>query len=299
MKTNSQLHIPVLLNDIIGAAQAIENNVARVLDVTAGRGGHLAELMKLFPNAQFTALDQDRDALDWLQERFVTELSVGKLDLIHGNFRQIKSLVPATLRYDFILADLGVSSPQLDQPERGFSFYNDGPLDMRMDQSRGETAQEIVASRSEDELIEIFQRLGEIQSPYRVVRAIVNDRKIKPFLRTIELSSLIERIDGWHKKGHHPATRYFLALRLLVNQELDLLPEGIASLIDILQNQGRLAVITFHSTEDRIVKNLFKDNLAQGKLVNKKVIQASWHEQKKNPRARSAKLRIFCKHVES
>jgi 16S rRNA (cytosine1402-N4)-methyltransferase len=192
-----------------------------------------------------------------------------------------------------MLLDLGVSSPQLDVAERGFSFYHDGPLDMRMDQRREQSAADVVNNIDEDDLTELFKTLGEIPRPYKVVRAIVHDRKTEPFTTTRQLASMIERVEGWSRKGHHPATRYFMALRLYVNRELELLEQALPDLIAGLNDQGRLAVITFHSLEDRIVKNFFKTHAELGKPVNKKVIIAKWPERKSNPRARSAKLRVF------
>lgn len=142
----------------------------------------------------------------------------------------------------------------------------------------------------------LFASYGEIQNPARVVRAVVNDRVLNPFTSTLQLSGLIERVDGWHKKGFHPATQYFMALRLVVNRELEVIEQVLPLLIQQMQDQGRISVITFHSLEDRIVKNIFKD-CEQGFLVNKKVIVPSEEECKINSRARSAKLRIFQKGI--
>ena len=164
---------------------------------------------------------------------------------------------------------------------------------MRMDHREGLTAAKIINESSEEDLIDIFHKYGEVFKPLRVVRAIIEDRREKPFETTEELSSLIARVDGWKRKGHHPATKYFLALRLVVNKELEQVEQVVPLLIDHLAQKGRLFVLTFHSLEDRIVKYIFKDHLHKGRLVNKKVIQASWQDKKKNPRARSAKLRIF------
>ena len=200
-------------------------------------------------------------------------------------------------KIDLILLDLGVSSPQLDQAERGFSFNKDGPLDMRMNQTSEMTAAKIINEFPEDELNELFKTYGEIYHSTRVVRAIVSDRVTKPFETTLQLAQMIERIDGWHKKGFHPATQYFMALRLVVNRELQVIETAIPRLINKLQDGGRMSVITFHSLEDRLIKNLFKDS-KEGFLVNKKVIVPSDEECKINPRARSAKLRIFQKGKE-
>ena len=167
---------------------------------------------------------------------------------------------------------------------------------MRMNQRSGETAADIVNTFSQEDLISIFHKYGEIQNPARVVRAIVNDRGINPFVSTLQLAGLIERVDGWHKKGFHPATQYFMALRLVINRELEVIEKVLPLLMNQMQDQGRISVITFHSLEDRIVKNLFRDS-DTGFLVNKKVIVPSEEECKMNSRARSAKLRIFQKGV--
>lgn len=195
-----------------------------------------------------------------------------------------------------MLLDLGVSSPQLDQADRGFSFYQDGPLDMRMNQTQTVTAELIVNTATEADLIRIFKDYGEIQNPMRVVRAILKDREVKAFQSTLQLAGMIERVDGWRKKGHHPATLYFQGLRLAVNHELDVLKEALPRFMQALKPGGRLAVISFHSLEDRVVKWLFKES-SFGFSVHNKVIEASETETKSNPRARSAKLRIFQKYI--
>jgi 16S rRNA (cytosine1402-N4)-methyltransferase len=200
---------------------------------------------------------------------------------------------PPSGGFDVILADLGVSSPQLDQAARGFSFYQEGPLDMRMDQSQGATAADIVNSWPEVELLDLFTRYGEVRSPRRVVRALVNDRKQTPFTTTSQLSGLIERVEGWRKKGQHPATRYFLALRMAVNNELSGLETSVPDLMRALSEKGRLIVITFHSLEDRIIKYAFREAPALGFPLFKKVVVPSEEEILQNPRARSAKLRVF------
>ncbi|MES3039010.1 MAG: 16S rRNA (cytosine(1402)-N(4))-methyltransferase, partial [Bdellovibrionota bacterium] len=159
------------------------------------------------------------------------------------------------------------------------------------------TAAHVINEATEQELIEIFKTLGEIRSPFRVVRAIVNDRKITPYKTTRELASLIERVEGWRKKGFHPATQFFMALRLKVNGELEHLTYALPELMKKLKIGGRMGVISFHSLEDRIVKNIFKDS-DLGKPIHKRVIIGSDEEIKTNPRARSAKLRVFERRVQ-
>lgn len=296
-----QDHIPVLLKQVTDQLWPEENNSLlqqnrseiRYFDGTFGRGGHYLALKNLIPQMTALVCDQDPDAITFAQQYFPTEVQSGRLLVQHANFSQFSSEKWGT--FDIMLLDLGVSSPQLDQPHRGFSFYGDGPLDMRMNTSTGATAEMIINESSEEDLIRIFQNLGEVRSPYRVVRAIVNDRKTIPYKSTLQLAQLIERVEGWRKKGFHPATLYFQGLRLAVNQELEVLTNTLPVLMKALNSKGRLGVLTFHSLEDRIVKNIFK-NSDLGQPVNKKVIVAEREEQLSNVRSRSAKLRVFERH---
>lgn len=288
-------HISVLLNEILTHFKEHKGNSTYYWDGTFGRGGHTRAILENFPQIKVIAMDCDHQAIEYAQQNFKDEIQANRLEIFHHNyfdFLECKKKYNWP-QFDLMLLDLGVSSPQLDQADRGFSFYHDGPLDMRMDQRRNVTAEEIVNDWDEDDLYTIFRELGEIQKPNRVIRAILNDRKTKRFTRTQELAGLIERVDGWRKKGVHPATQYFMGLRLAVNQELVGLRENLNHLIEALAPAGLLAVISFHSLEDRIVKNIFKDHLNFGTLVNKKVIIATEDEIKMNSRSRSAKLRIF------
>ena len=250
------------------------------------------------------AVDRDQEAINWARSSdspFFQALQSGRMFLFKSNFKDFFSRYEEKIQaltqgqgFDLMLLDLGVSSPQLDQAARGFSFYQDGPLDMRMDQDQQFTAADLINHFDEEELIEVFQEFGEIRRPHRVVKALLEQRGVKPFLRTGELAALIEKTEGWRAKGRNPSTRYFLALRLKVNQELEGLGSCLEEMTEFLAEGGRLMVISFHSLEDRIVKTSFKQS-PKGFLVNKKVIQAPWSEQKQNPRARSAKLRVFQK----
>lgn len=283
------MHKPVLLNEVIKFASEIEPRT--ILDGTFGRGGHTRALLAACPSAEVFAIDQDAAAIEYGASELASE---ARLKLKHFNFHRIGDfpLKPAE-GFDVILLDLGVSSPQLDEPARGFSFYHDGPLDMRMNQTADTTAADIVNSWSEVELLNLFTKYGEIRRPQRVVRAVVNDRKQTPFTTTRQLSSLIERVEGWQRKGHHPATRYFLALRMAVNDELTGLEACLPDLMRALSPRGRLLIITFHSLEDRIIKYAFRESPEWGFPLVKKVITPSREEERGNPRARSAKLRIF------
>jgi 16S rRNA (cytosine1402-N4)-methyltransferase len=287
-------HIPVLLKEVMDATQGLV--VSQIFDGTFGRGGHLMALLEKFPEAKAVAFDRDVDAIEFGQTKFVHQLERGQLKLVHRDYRDFN--VPDWGPFDFMLLDLGVSSPQLDLGHRGFSFYQEGPLDMRMNSSEGETAADLLNEQTEQELTRIFQELGEIRRPYRVVRAIIHDRVEKPWESTKQLAGMIERVEGWRVKGHHPATQYFMALRMAVNTELEGVQQGVRRCMAGLKDGGRLAVITFHSLEDRIVKQIFRGDVT-GFCVNKKVIQATEEEVKINPRARSAKLRIFQKGTPS
>lgn len=292
-------HVPVLLEEIMTAFAETTPPIEKYFDGTFGRGGHAREVMKRFPGVKVFAMDQDLEAIAYFNENFKADGA----RIFHGGFERFREIFAAEGMFpdcfDIMLLDLGVSSPQLDRSERGFSFYQDGPLDMRMNRTQEVTAADLLNGLSEDELNELFQVLGEVRRPYRVVKAVVHDRKEAKFETTQQFAGLIERVEGWSKKGHHPATRYFMALRLKVNRELEQLESALPDLMRGLRHEGRLAVITFHSLEDRIVKNIFRSRKDLGKPVNKKVIQPEWEEQKKNPRARSAKLRVFQREIVS
>lgn len=304
------LHVPVMLKEILDQAQAVREDLQRPLhwafDGTFGRGGHARALLEQHAEMRLIACDLDPAAHASAEVSFAKEIRERRLVLHSSNFANLPNLIESVRSefagefagFDFMMVDLGVSSPQLDEAERGFSFYHDGPLDMRMDpRAARRTAADLVNELSEEELVELFSELGEVQRPYKVARAIVHERKSRRFERTLQLAQLIERVDGWHKKGHHPATLYFMGLRLAVNGELkaieDFLPEAVAS----LSPKGRLAVISFHSLEDRIVKQCFRKleeaDEACGENVRRKATVPSEIEQKQNPRSRSAKLRCF------
>ena len=286
-------HKSVLVNEVLMHCQ---ESCTSMLDATFGRGGHSLALKKHRPHLKIIALDQDREAVQWgrRQSGFSEDF------IYHLNFHDFpKKKEEIFLQHsiqgglDMILLDLGPSSPQLDQSERGFSFYKEGPLDMRMNQDLEKTAGDILHQSSEEELLQIFKELGEIRSPQPVVRSILRERKKKKIESTLQLARLIEKTRPWRNK--HPATSYFLALRLKVNNELEGLKESLPFLIQSLKNKGRIFVITFHSLEARIVKQIFKKFCLkkEGVLVNKKVIRPSREEVLSNPRSRSAQLRIF------
>lgn len=299
-------HIPVLLDEVLAQAKAVADDLARPLrfglDGTFGRGGHTRALLAHHATLKMTAFDQDAEALRFAETEFATELGQGRLTLVHANFADLEK-VEGEARdsgFDFMLFDLGVSSPQLDVGARGFSFYHEGPLDMRMDDRKALTAARILNEWSESELTRVFQDYGEIERPFKVVRAIVQDRARQPFTTTTQFAGLVERVDGWAKKGFHPATQYFMALRMEVNAELDSIAAMLPKAMRLLSPGGRLAIITFHSLEDRMVKNFIRDVEDEAELgadfgesVKRKPIVPTDAEVKRNSRARSAKLRVF------
>lgn len=294
-----------ILDQAAGAVEDLGRPLRKGFDGTFGRGGHTRALLNAHPELCMTAFDQDQDAIRFGTENFADEIAAGRLKLVRSNFEALSSLSDETGEgFDFMMLDLGVSSPQLDVAGRGFSFYHDGPLDMRMDDRLSLTAATIVNEWSEQDLARVFIGFGEVEHPFKVIRAILNDRVAKPFTTTQQLSGLIERVDGWVKKGFHPATQYFMALRLEVNRELEVVSKAVPAAARLLAPNGRLAIITFHSLEDRIVKNLFREfeegiGLAApsggpwGDNVRRKAYKPSDSETAKNPRSRSAKLRVF------
>lgn len=289
MPLNQTIH-PICVEEIL---KHIPDSSKSFLDATFGRGGHTQAFLHSFPDIQVVAIDCDKEAIDYAKQNFGDYLQNGQLKLFHKNFFVIYDFLKKKL-FDVILIDLGVSSSQLDSPERGFSVYHEGPLDMRFDLGQSLTAKDLIQNASQKELTGLFQKYGEIKSPYKVVKSILHQRKKQPLVRTTQLSNLIAKSTGWRQKGKHPATSYFRALRIVVNNELAPLESALKDLMECLNSKGRLFVISFHSLEDRIVKWTFK-NSHLGSPLYKKVITPSYREQKTNPRSRSAKLRIFQK----
>lgn len=291
-----QIHIPVMQAEILNFIKESKISANFLIDATFGRGGHCLSCLKQFADLKILACDKDIEAIEYGKLHFKSFIKEQRLFFAHKDFKSIDKnefCLASKTQCSHILVDLGVSSPQLDQDKRGFSFYKDGPLDMRMDRRQDFTAADIINNWSQDQLIALFKNKGEIYKPYRVVRAIVEDRKNKIFTKTLDLAGLIERVDSWQKKSFHPATKYFMALRLEVNSELEGLKEALENFINHLQPGGRLIVLSFHSLEDRIVKQLFKSCIDKGNILTKKIIKASEEEKKENPRSRSAKLRVF------
>jgi 16S rRNA (cytosine1402-N4)-methyltransferase len=276
-------HISVLSQELLAWLNIRDEGY--YLDATAGGGGHSELILASFPRVRVLAIDRDEMAIAAASERLFQ--CSERLQFWQGNFADYKSLNP---QFDGIIADLGVSSPQLDLPERGFSFQHTADLDMRMDRNQSLTANEIVNHWSEIDLAKIFYEYGEERYSRRIARQIVQKRPLKT---TTQLAETISRsVPPQYRYGRiNPATRVFQALRIAVNQELNSLEKFISVAPTWLKPEGVIAIISFHSLEDRIVKHSFKDSTLL-EVLTKKPIIAQPEEQKQNPRSRSAKLRI-------
>jgi 16S rRNA (cytosine1402-N4)-methyltransferase len=277
-----------------------------VVDGTCGGGGHTAEILRA--GADVVALDQDPDAIEFAKEK-LSEYG-GRVTLCQANFREAGKILDelGVVGIGGALLDLGVSSRQLENAIRGFSVMRQGPLDMRMDPRRELTAAMVINSYSEEDLTRIFRELGEEPAARRIASQLVKLRKVTPFEDTMQLAKAIEKI-VWRHGRRHPATQVFQALRMEVNDELNALDEGLRALTKRLESGARFAVITFHSLEDRIVKNFFRDRSREWldrpewpeprrnpdfvfRLITDKPVEPGENEQRSNPRSRSAKLRV-------
>lgn len=286
-------HIPVLLQEVLQYLEIKPEGL--YIDATLGGGGHTSAMLER--GSRVLGIDVDQDAIDYVQAKIKEQQPKIKDNfvVVQGNFSQVASIAKANGfdQVDGILMDIGVSSHQFDTPERGFSFQP-GPLDMRMGKSLSVTAADLVNGLTEKELVELFTRLGEEPFARRIARLIVDTRKVSPITTTDQLAGLIKRtIHG--TDGIHPATRVFQALRIAVNDELHALRESLPQAVSLLRPGGRLVVITFHSLEDRIVKQAFEkfEKEGLGESVTKKPVIAGETEVLQNRRARSAKLRVF------
>jgi 16S rRNA (cytosine1402-N4)-methyltransferase len=297
-------HLPVLRREVLELLKPKQNVL--IVDATCGGGGHTEAFLQ--SGADVLALDQDPDAVRHISERLA---HFGRRIIVrHANFRHADRVLQelGICSIGGALLDLGVSSRQLENAERGFSFIRNGPLDMRMDPRTSLTAATIVNEYSEEELTRLFRELGEEPAARRIATLLVKMRKTSPFRETLPLARTIEKLVGRHGR-QHPATRAFQALRMEVNDELGALEQGLRVLAARLDRGGRIAVITFHSLEDRIVKNFFRDHSREWLdkpewpeprrnpdydlgLVTPKLVEPSEEEQRANPRSRSAKLRV-------
>lgn len=294
-KTNHQkniTHFPVLLSEVLTVLDPKEGE--KYLDLTAGYGGHAEKILeRTLQLSKSTLVDRDQQAIDCLQKKFQGH----NVTMVHKDYKAAaQELKKQGEQYDIILADLGVSSPHLDNASRGFSIRLNGPLDMRMDERQSLTAEEIVNNYPKAELARIIKRYGEEPRATKIASLIVEHR---PITTTHELAEIVALAWPGHSKVH-PATRTFQALRMAVNSELELLESAIPFWIDLLSPGGRIAVISFHSLEDRIVKRQFNEYAGNRydavlRLLTKQPVMATQEEVAINPRARSAKLRAAVK----
>jgi len=300
-------HKPVLVEEVLAALKPRAGG--RYVDGTVGGGGHAWRILQASaPDGWLVGFDQDASAIEAARARLAE--FAGRFELHHANYAQTREFV-SEASCDGALLDLGVSSPQLDRPERGFSFMADGPLDMRQDQRQRTTAAEIVNGWSAEELARIFWELGGERDSRRLARVIERERGFRRIETTRQLAEIVERASPRHGRKAHPATKIFLALRMEVNQEMPRLAEGLEACWSLLKPGGVLGVITFHSLEDRMVKdfgrNLTRDYEVIGEvdvpdLRKPRAAQARWVAKKEkpsdaeiaeNPRARSAQLRAL------
>ncbi len=300
-------HITVLLNEAVAAL--VTDSSGFYVDGTFGRGGHSALVMQqLSADGGLLGIDKDLAAIATANTRFADD---ARFAIAHGSFAELAELVAErgmTGKVAGVLLDLGVSSPQLDEAERGFSFMQDGPLDMRMDQTRGQSAAEWINTASEDDIIWVFREYGEERFAKRMARAILTERQKTPFTRTKHLAEVIKEANPAWEKGKHPATRAFQAIRIQVNNELTDLDSVLEQALSVLAPGGRLVVISFHSLEDRAVKRFIRrqelgdpvpkglplrdDQLNKRMRSLSKAIKASDAEVNANVRSRSAVMRV-------
>lgn len=294
----ANFHSPVLVREVLSHLEDLREDFV-FLDCTIGGGGHSKAVLEKFPASKIIGLDQDQAAVEESRKKLAF-YQKRVFFLLNCNFRNLKEVLAErnfTGQIDVIFFDLGISSYQLNHPERGFSFRVRSPLDMRMDKRGKITAAEVVNTFPEEKLSSIIAEYGEEKFTRKVTRAIISHRPIED---TLTLSQVIEKAIGFWYRGLkiHPATRTFQALRIFVNDEINALKAGLEQGFSLLGSGGKIMVISYHSLEDREVKHFFRElreNNLGGKIVTSKPIRPTAEEVKKNPRARSAKLRIFQK----
>ncbi|WP_444901089.1 16S rRNA (cytosine(1402)-N(4))-methyltransferase RsmH [Microbulbifer sp. SSSA007] len=302
---SQELHRSVLLREAVDAL--ITDPDGFYIDGTFGRGGHSAAILEqLGPKGRLLAVDKDPQAIEYAHQRFQSD---SRFSIWHGSFADMDSAAAEQSgRVNGILLDLGVSSPQLDQAERGFSFMQDGPLDMRMDTSRGLSAAQWVNTEDEAEMARVFKEYGEERFARRMAAAIVRRRVEKLFERTLDLAEVVKAANPAWEKGKHPATRVFQAIRIHVNGELDDLQSALDKSLQLLAPGGRLVIISFHSLEDRMVKRFIREKergpqlprglpvmdsqIARSLRSLGKAVKANEVEVDENLRSRSAVMRV-------
>ena len=303
------MHVPVMLQEVLTALQV--RSGGRYIDGTTGGGGHTEALLRASdPDGRVLALDRDPEAVDRVTRQVATFGS--RCVVVQGNFSALKRLAVQNgfESVDGILLDLGVSSFQLDEAQRGFGFAREGPLDMRMDQTQGLSVEKLIQTATEEELARLIWEYGEERDSRRVARSLVRAREKDSIQTTTQLAEIVHRAKGGRRGRIHPATKTFQALRIAVNEEFDHLHQGVGATVDIVRTGGRVAVISFHSLEDRIVKRAFAAHVGRNESlplggtqwvgtlpavswVQRKPITPTDAEIHRNPRSRSAKLRVI------
>ena len=308
MEVQQNHHRPVLLSETVEALAVKPGGF--YLDGTFGRGGHAAEILKqLGDNGRLLAMDQDPQAIEVAEQKFADDT---RFEIVQKNFESMEEVVLSRgmmQKVDGVLLDIGVSSPQLDDASRGFSFIRPGPLDMRMNPLAGQSAAEWLAIVEEYDLTTVLMHFGEEKFARRIASAIVETRKETPINDTVQLANIIEAAIPVKSKNKHPATKSFQAIRIYINRELEVLEQALRGGLNVLAVGGRLAVISFHSLEDRMVKRFFRE-MSRGPQIPKdipilaedlkqpyklvgKAIKPGKHEVQENPRSRSSVLRVI------
>jgi len=301
-------HLPVLLKEVVEQLRPQRGGL--YVDCTVGGGGHAEAILRASaPEGCLIGLDCDDEALAASRERLAAH--EGRVQLMRANFAELQETLMSlgVTAVDGLVFDVGVSSRQFDEPSRGFSFQREGPLDMRMNHSAGQSAQDVIRDASVEELTRIFRVYGEERRARAIAIRIDRERARQPITTTTQLAGVVEQVLGPKRSGIHPATRVFQALRIQVNRELENLERGLVAAVNVLKSGGRVAVISFHSLEDRIVKQFFV-RMSTGcvcppqmvgcscgrkemmRLVTRKPVTPTSEEAQQNPRARSAKLRV-------
>ena len=296
-------HLPVMLEETLRCLAPRPGET--MLDGTLGLGGHAAEILsRLSPGGELIGLDRDPEALTLAAKRL--DGVGGNYRLLHGTFDRVGELLKelelsSDGAFDGLLLDLGVSSMQLDRAERGFSFRNDGPLDMRMDPGEAESAASWLAQAPVEELARVIRRYGEEPQAGKIARAIDRARRERPITTTAELSSLIEEVVPRRGKKIHPATKTFQAIRIAVNRELDCLRDALEKLDRYMKPGGRVVVLSYHSLEDRLVKTVFRDRVREGFFISHPdgLQRPTQTEVQSNRRSRSARLRAVVRAGEA
>ena len=302
-------HESVLAKEILQHLHPREDGL--IVDGTLGNGGHTELILKnTAPGLRVLGIDRDEQAIERAGKRLAPFRN--RVTLVHGNFSDIKNILKKAnvMNVDGLLLDLGVSSPQLDSPERGFSFMRNGPLDMRMDSTQKTTAADLLVKLSDEELVLVIKEYGEERFAKRIVRAIRKAQEQNPITTTLQLSNIVSGVTHTPRPAKiHPATRTFQALRIAVNNELEHIKSALSDSLKVLSASARIMVISFHSLEDRIVKNFFKDeekgcvcpprlpvcacgHKTRLKIITRRPVTPASEEVKRNPRASSSKLRV-------